>query len=97
MPDTLLALEQQRASLVHSISELGDMRTGSFTGTSGNPTSHCQRPNHPGHAPIFISPTKVTQNRHRELGWSGGSALSRARNRHFPGVPRIEPFVCGRQ
>jgi hypothetical protein len=47
-------LEQQRSSLLQQISELGDFRPGSITGTGGrcgNPTCHCHRANDPGHAP----------------------------------------------
>ncbi len=54
MPESLSALEQQRTSLLEKISQLGDMRPGSITGTGGrcgNPTCHCHQPNDPGHAP----------------------------------------------
>ena len=54
MPDSISALEQQRTSILHRISELGDLRPGSITGTGGrcgNPTCHCHQPNDPGHAP----------------------------------------------
>jgi hypothetical protein len=54
MPDTLPALQQQRTSVLQRICELGDMRSGSITGTGGrcgNPTCHCHQPNDPGHAP----------------------------------------------
>lgn len=47
-------LEQQRSSLLQQISELGDFRPGSITGTGGrcgNPTCHCHRANDPGPAP----------------------------------------------
>ena len=48
------ALEQQRSSLLQRITELGDFRPGSITGTGGrcgSPTCHCHRPDDPGHAP----------------------------------------------
>ena len=54
MPISISALEQQRSSLLHQISELGDFRPGSITGTGGRcgtPTCHCHLPNDPGHAP----------------------------------------------
>src|SRR5437879_10508086 len=54
MPDTIPALEEQRASLLHKVSQLGGMRYGSITGTGGrcgNPTCHCHKPDDPGHAP----------------------------------------------
>ena len=47
-------LEQQRSSLLQQISELGDFRPGSITGTGGRcgtPTCHCHRANDPGHTP----------------------------------------------
>ena len=54
MPTSLTQLEQQRAGLLQQISELGDFRPGSITGTGGrcgNPGCHCHRPNDPGHSP----------------------------------------------
>jgi hypothetical protein len=54
MPDPLAELEQQRAAVVRQISELGDFRAGSITGTGGrcgNPGCHCHRPGDPGHRP----------------------------------------------
>jgi hypothetical protein len=54
MPTTIRTLEQQRSSWLQQISELGDFRPGSFTGTGGRcgtPTCHCYLPNDPGQAP----------------------------------------------
>jgi uncharacterized protein DUF6788 len=54
MPDSLPALESQRAHLVQQFSQLGDFRPGSITGTGGrcgNPHCHCHREGDPGHAP----------------------------------------------
>lgn len=54
MPDTLPTLESQRAALLRHISNLGDMRPGSITGTGGrcgNPNCHCHQPEDSGHAP----------------------------------------------
>lgn len=54
MPTSLSELEQQRAAVVQHISELGDLRPGSITGTGGrcgNPGCHCHRPHDPGHSP----------------------------------------------
>ena len=62
MPDSLPALEQQRASLLRQISELGDFRPGSITTTTGrcgNPRCHCHQTNHPGHGPNFRLTYKV--------------------------------------
>jgi hypothetical protein len=54
MPTPLSVLEQQRSSLRQQISELGDFRPGSITGTGGRcgtPSCHCHNANDPGHAP----------------------------------------------
>src|SRR6516164_7042033 len=54
MPQSLPELEQQRTALLQEISELGDFRAGSITGTGGrcgNPHCHCHRPKDPGHSP----------------------------------------------
>ncbi len=54
MPESLPELEQQRAAVLRQISELGDFRPGSITGTGGrcgNPGCHCHRPDDPGHSP----------------------------------------------
>lgn len=54
MSTSLSELEQQRAALLQRISELGDLRPGSITGTGGrcgNRGCHCHRANDPGHRP----------------------------------------------
>jgi hypothetical protein len=54
MPDPLVELKQQRAAVLRQISELGDFRAGSITGTGGrcgNPGCHCHRPGDSGHSP----------------------------------------------
>jgi hypothetical protein len=46
MPDSLVDLESRRAAVQSQIAQLGDMRSGSITGTGGrcgNPNCHCQR------------------------------------------------------
>jgi hypothetical protein len=56
VPDSLAALESQKAGLVRKISELSDFRPGSITTTTGrcgHPGCHCHRPNDPGHGPNF--------------------------------------------
>jgi hypothetical protein len=53
LPEPLAALEQQRATLLNQIADLGDFRSGSITGTGGRcgtPGCHCHRPLDPGHA-----------------------------------------------
>jgi hypothetical protein len=52
MSESLAELERQRAVVLAQISELGDFRAGSITGTGGRcgtPGCHCHRPNDPGH------------------------------------------------
>ena len=54
MSNSLSELEQQRAAVLRQISELGDFRAGSISGTGGrcgNPGCHCHRPGDPGHQP----------------------------------------------
>ena len=54
MSTPISTLEQQRSSLLQQISELGDFRPGSITGTGGrcgSPSCHCHSANDPGHAP----------------------------------------------
>jgi hypothetical protein len=54
LPDSLVALEQQRSRILSQILELGDFRCGSITtinGRCGKPNCHCHQPNQPGHGP----------------------------------------------
>lgn len=54
MPESLPALEKQRAHLLGQFGELGDFRPGSITrtgGRCGNARCHCHREGDPGHAP----------------------------------------------
>ena len=53
MSAPLNVLEQRRSALLQQISELGDFRPGSITGTGGRcgtPSCHCHRDNDPGQA-----------------------------------------------
>ena len=62
MPDSLSDLEQRREFLAQRIAELGDLRPGSITGTSGRcgkPECHCHQPGQPGHGPNFRLTYKV--------------------------------------
>jgi hypothetical protein len=62
MTDSLSALEDQRAQTQFQISRLGDMRSGSITGTSGRcgkPTCHCHQPDDLGHGPFYRLTRKV--------------------------------------
>jgi hypothetical protein len=54
MAESLADLERERAAVLRQISELGDFRAGSITGTGGrcgNPGCHCHRAADPGHQP----------------------------------------------
>jgi hypothetical protein len=54
MPDSQEQLEQQRAEIVHQIVQLGDLRPGSITPTSGRcgkSNCRCHQPGQPGHGP----------------------------------------------
>ncbi len=62
MPDTLVDLESRRAAVQAQIAQLGDMRSGSITGTGGrcgNPNCHCHRAEDPGHGPYHRLTRKV--------------------------------------
>jgi hypothetical protein len=62
MPDSLVDLELRRERLAQRIAELGDLRPGSITGTSGRcgkPECHCHQPGQPGHGPNFRLTYKV--------------------------------------
>jgi hypothetical protein len=62
MPDSLGALEDRRAAIQSQISQLGDMRSGSITGTGGrcgNPNCHCHGAGDPGHGPYYRLTRKV--------------------------------------
>ena len=62
MPDSLVDLEGRRAAVQSQIAQLGDMRSGSITGTGGrcgNPNCHCHRADDPGHGPYYRLTRKV--------------------------------------
>ena len=62
MPDSLAELEARRAAVQWQIAQLGDMRSGSITGTGGrcgNPNCHCHRSGDPGHGPYYRLTRKV--------------------------------------
>ena len=61
MPDSLSDLEQRREVLAQRIAELGDLRPGSITGTSGRcgkPECHCHQAGRRVMAPISGSPIR---------------------------------------
>jgi hypothetical protein len=54
MPQSLDDLEQQRSAILDRLSDLGDLRPGSITTTSGRcgkANCRCHRPNEPPHGP----------------------------------------------
>lgn len=62
MPDTLAQLESQRAAKQSKLARLGDMRSGSITGTGGrcgNAHCHCHQPGDAGHGPYYRLTRKV--------------------------------------
>ena len=62
MPQSLSDLEQRRELLAQRIAELGDLRPGSVTSTSGRcgkPECRCHQPGQPGHGPNFRLTYKV--------------------------------------
>jgi hypothetical protein len=62
MPDSLVELENRRAAVQMQIAQLGDMRSGSVTGTGGrcgNPNCHCHRAGEAGHGPYYRLTRKV--------------------------------------
>lgn len=62
MPHSLLELEQRREAMVRQIAQLGDLRPGCITSTSGRcgkPRCRCHRPGEPGHGPHFRLTYKV--------------------------------------
>jgi hypothetical protein len=62
LPESLVALEQQRSAILSRIVDLGDFRSGSITaisGRCGKPECRCHQPNQPGHGPNFRLTRKV--------------------------------------
>jgi hypothetical protein len=62
MPDSLPELEQRRNVLAQQIAELGDLRAGSISHTSGRcgkANCRCHRPGQPGHGPNLRLTYKV--------------------------------------
>ena|ERR1022692_854008 len=62
MPDSLADLEGRRVAVQSQIAQLGDMRSGSITGTGGRcgtPNCHCHQTGDPGHGPYHRLTRKV--------------------------------------
>lgn len=81
MPDPLADLENHRATVQMQIAQLGDMRSGSITGTGGrcgNPNCHCHQPGDPGHGPYYRLTRKVKGKTVTET-FSSPAGLAKAR------------------
>jgi len=62
MPLSLADVEQRRQDIVRQIAQLGDLRAGSVTNTSGRcgkPGCRCHQPGQPGHGPNLRLTYKV--------------------------------------
>ena len=62
MPYSLAELEERRKVIAQRITELGDLRAGSISNTSGRcgkPNCHCHRPGQSGHGPNLRLTYKV--------------------------------------
>ena len=62
MLESLVDLENRRATVQTQIAQLGDMRSGSITGTvgrCGNPNCHCHRAGEALHGPYYRLTRKV--------------------------------------
>ena len=80
MADSLSELESRRASVQAQLAHLGDMRSGSITGTGGrcgNRNCHCHNPGDPGHGPYFRLTRKVDNKTLTET-FSTPAALAKA-------------------
>jgi hypothetical protein len=80
MPDSLDALENRRAAVQLQIAQLGDMRSGSITATSGrcgNRNCHCHRDDDPGHGPYYRLTRKV-QGKTVTKTFSSSASLAKA-------------------
>ncbi len=80
MPDSLLDLEKRRATVQMQIAQLGDMRSGSITGTGGkcgNLNCHCHQAGEPGHGPYYRLTRKVNSKTVTET-FSSPASLAKA-------------------
>ena len=62
MTPSLVELEQRRETIAQQVAQLGDLRPGSVTSTSGRcgkPDCRCHQPGQPGHGPNFRLTYKV--------------------------------------
>src|ERR1019366_3321413 len=81
MPDSLVDLEGRRAAVQLQIAQLGDLRSGSITGTGGRcgtPNCHSHRVGDPGHGPYYRLTRKVEGKTVTET-FSSPASLAKAR------------------
>ena len=81
IPKSLEALEQRRAEITDQIAELGDLRCGSITSTTGRcgkPNCHCHKPGQPGHGPNLRLTYKV-EGKTRTESLADASSINRAK------------------
>src|SRR6266699_7195666 len=80
MSDSIVDLESRRAAVQSQIAQLGDMRSGSISGTGGrcgNPNCHCHRAGDPGHGPYYRLTRKVNGKTVTET-FSSAASLTKA-------------------
>jgi len=80
MPNSLADLESRRVAVQREIARLGDMRSGSISGTGGrcgNPNCHCHGEGDPGHGPYYRLTRKISGKTVTET-FSSPAALSKA-------------------
>src|SRR5579863_2091256 len=80
MPDALLEMEGRRADIQAQMAQLGDMRSGSITGTGGrcgNPNCHCHQTGDSGHGPYYRLTRKVDGKTATEM-FSSPASLAKA-------------------
>jgi hypothetical protein len=80
MTDSLADLESRRAAVQSQIAQLGDMRSGSITGTGGccgNPNCHCHQAGDLGHGPYYRLTRKVNGKTVTEM-FSSPASLAKA-------------------
>lgn len=80
MPDALLEMEGRRADIQAQMAQLGDMRSGSITGTGGrcgNPNCHCHQTGDSGHGPYYRLTRKVDGKTVTEM-FSSPASLAKA-------------------
>ena len=91
MPDSSAELEARRAAVQLQIAQLGDMRSGSITGTGGrcgNSNCHCHQAGDPGHGPYLQADSQGEwEDRDRDVFLSGEFGQGAARGCRMPAFP----------